>query len=266
MKKLIALDIDDTLTNQTGKISLENIQAVRTCQEKGHIIALVSARPPQGVEIVAQELGGEIYRISYIGALIQSSNQEEILRLTLPFAVAKDIAKFADENRYSLTLTINDKEFHSQNKIRKSMTKSESVDSAGITIDNWGAPIIIGVHDPISAVAIFDYCLQEHANSINMPRHLNQNGIIASLLIVDSQAQKGKALLSLCQKLSVQPENVVAIGDSESDISMFQIAGQSVAVANASPIVKEAASLVAPFDSNIGVAWALNHLNLTNQQ
>ena len=43
-------------------------------------------------------------------------------------------------------------------------------------------------------------------------------------------ASKGNALCTLCKKLGISMENVLAIGDNENDISMLQAAGISVAM------------------------------------
>ena len=40
---------------------------------------------------------------------------------------------------------------------------------------------------------------------------------------------KGEGLKQLCKKLSIDSSQVVAIGDNENDISMFQVAGLAVA-------------------------------------
>ena len=46
-------------------------------------------------------------------------------------------------------------------------------------------------------------------------------------------ASKGNALCTLCKKLGISMENVLAIGDNENDISMLQAAGISAAMENA---------------------------------
>jgi len=54
----------------------------------------------------------------------------------------------------------------------------------------------------------------------------------------------------------------VAIGDQDNDLTMFEVAGLAVAMANAPPAVRAAADVIAPSNDEGGVAWALRELVL----
>jgi hypothetical protein len=56
--------------------------------------------------------------------------------------------------------------------------------------------------------------------------------------------EKGNGLLAVCETLGVDPEEFVAVGDSENDASTFAVAGRSYAVANADEVAKSAADEV----------------------
>ena len=70
-------------------------------------------------------------------------------------------------------------------------------------------------------------------------------------------ASKGNALCTLCKKLGISMENVLAIGDNENDISMLQAAGISAAMENAEDDVKQAAKFVAGHNEEDGAAHFL---------
>ena len=72
-----------------------------------------------------------------------------------------------------------------------------------------------------------------------------------------TNASKGNALYILCEKLGIQLENVLAIGDNENDISMLQAAGISAAMENAEDDVKQAAKFVAGNNEEDGAAHFL---------
>ena len=66
--KIIALDLDGTLTNSDKIITPETKQALFDFQEKGGKIILASGRPTQGIVPLAEELeldnyGGYIWRL-----------------------------------------------------------------------------------------------------------------------------------------------------------------------------------------------------------
>jgi hydroxymethylpyrimidine pyrophosphatase-like HAD family hydrolase len=68
---------------------------------------------------------------------------------------------------------------------------------------------------------------------------------------------KGSALAELMARYAVPREQVLAIGDGENDISMFAVAGMSVAMAGAPPAVQARAIAQTAHCSDDGVALAL---------
>lgn len=78
--------------------------------------------------------------------------------------------------------------------------------------------------------------------------------------IVDGNASKGNALKTLAKYINVPLSNTIAIGNDFNDLSMFKVAGQSVAVANASEDVKAAASIIVEDNNSDGVAIFLEKL------
>jgi hydroxymethylpyrimidine pyrophosphatase-like HAD family hydrolase len=63
---------------------------------------------------------------------------------------------------------------------------------------------------------------------------------------VDPQAEKGHGVAGICEILAVSRDDVLAIGDNESDGSMFRAAA-----------VNASAAHVAPYLDGDGVVWAL---------
>ncbi|MEM3658725.1 MAG: HAD-IIB family hydrolase, partial [Candidatus Hadarchaeum sp.] len=55
---------------------------------------------------------------------------------------------------------------------------------------------------------------------------------------------KGAGLVWLCERLGIPLRNVVAIGDQESDVSMFEAVGLGIAMAHAPRMVVEKAKHV----------------------
>jgi hypothetical protein len=73
---------------------------------------------------------------------------------------------------------------------------------------------------------------------------------------------KGAALRKLADHFRIPLSRVVAIGDQNNDLTMFEVAGLSVAMGNAPPEVKAAADVIAPSNDEGGVAWSLRELVL----
>ena len=78
-----------------------------------------------------------------------------------------------------------------------------------------------------------------------------------TLEIMDKHATKAKALAAVAAALRIDPQEVMAIGDSHNDLPMIKWAGTGVAVGNAHPQVKEAADFVTGSNDEAGVIQAL---------
>ena len=74
--KLIAIDLDGTLLSGNKMISKE---AIRTCQEAGHVVAICTGRSIVDIERLLLEVNLECPIIAENGALIyKDKNDEEI--------------------------------------------------------------------------------------------------------------------------------------------------------------------------------------------
>lgn len=79
--------------------------------------------------------------------------------------------------------------------------------------------------------------------------HINSAGI-----------DKGTGFKEVMKRLSIIPDDVVAIGDSATDVPLFKAAKTSVALGNAADDVKSEASLVVSAKAGDGVLEALDKL------
>jgi Cof subfamily protein (haloacid dehalogenase superfamily) len=66
------------------------------------------------------------------------------------------------------------------------------------------------------------------------------------LTILHKEGDKAHALKKVCEYHDIDFKNLTVFGDSINDIAMFELAGTSVAVANALDIVKSKATLILP--------------------
>ena len=257
MIKLLAVDIDDTLTDSDGNVSTAAITALQRAQAGGMLVALVSARPPAGVDVVADRLGGDVFRVSYLGAVIRDPNRKEVHRLSLSMEAARAIANLADDAGISLTMMIDDVEYHSQHVVTPALTTSISVALAEAMLIGGKPPALISTEGYEGARYIYSFCVERSDGALNMSRHMRADGTYSSVTIVHSMAEKGNALTAICKLLAITKSEVLAIGDNEGDASMFRAAGISVSVGGADAAVNETATHVAPLLDGQGVAWAL---------
>ena len=77
---------------------------------------------------------------------------------------------------------------------------------------------------------------------------------------MDVSVDKGNALKVLQEGLGITAEETMAFGDNENDIGLLRAAGESYAVGNARPAVKEAAKYICPPYWEQGVCQVLRTL------
>jgi len=74
------------------------------------------------------------------------------------------------------------------------------------------------------------------------------------------EATKGQGLQNLFRYLAIDPADAIAFGDSATDLEMFELVGTSVAMGNAPPEVKAAATMVTESNDEEGVAAFIERL------
>ena len=100
----------------------------------------------------------------------------------------------------------------------------------------------------------------------NLPEIILDNLEITSselnrIEFVNKGMTKVKAIELLLNKLDINKENVVAIGDGDNDIDMIKYAGCGIAMSNSPEIVKENADIVTKNSNNEdGVYYAIKEL------
>jgi len=112
------------------------------------------------------------------------------------------------------------------------------------------------LHDPAAIAAVQDLSAQ-FPEACRAETYCEPDGRLHSLCILPRDADKGTALRFVAGKLEIPLGKALAIGDNPNDLPMFAVAGASVAMGNAPPDVRAAATVVGPPNDEEGVAWAV---------
>jgi phosphoglycolate phosphatase (TIGR01487 family) len=104
-----------------------------------------------------------------------------------------------------------------------------------------------------------EHGLQLYLSDSKYAFHINEKGV-----------DKALGLREALKMLKADPEDAVAIGDSETDVSMYGICGYSIALGHAEENVKKNASYVVAGSEGVGLAEAIdyvafNHLGVKAQ-
>src|SRR6185312_3601171 len=103
--RLLAVDIDGTLTDPHFQVPERNIRALRAAHEAGIEVMLATGRRHDYAMPIAQELGFPLLLISSNGAVVRSSQGETLFRDFLPGETARKLIRHMEGFRGNAVLT-----------------------------------------------------------------------------------------------------------------------------------------------------------------
>ncbi|MCR4715659.1 MAG: Cof-type HAD-IIB family hydrolase [Lachnospiraceae bacterium] len=257
--KIIALDIDGTLTNSKKEITKRTYDALIDYQDRGGIIVLASGRPTPGLKKYVNWLhldnyGG--YVLSYNGAHIENVKTGEVVHdQTVPNEYIPSLYEFAVKNDLGI-VTYKDN-FALCGNGQDEFLKYEA-NLNGLTckdVDDFPNYISFPVNKLLMTAEGDMLARKERELAKQYDARLS---IYRSedffLEIMPKNVDKAQSLLHLLNALDLTQENLIACGDGHNDKTMIAYAGLGVAMDNAKDEVKRAANVIAKSNDEDGVA------------
>jgi len=228
---LLVSDMDGTLINNAGKISEENIKAIKSFTEDGGIFTLATGRMKESVRRYINGLPIKAPIILYNGTKIHDFiNEETLLELYLEDEV-KEIIKKLKEHDSTLGIEIYCEEnvyiYNSCRFTERFVQKGYKVFyevPEELWIKRWTKILMLGEEEQIDRLEdIFEATF----GKVNLIR-TGEN----YLEIIPVNTSKGHALDNLCTLLNIDITKVIAVGDNMNDLEMLSKAGYGFCVAN----------------------------------
>jgi Cof subfamily protein (haloacid dehalogenase superfamily) len=261
--RLIAIDLDGTLLNDSKQISAQTIGALREVARRGVKVVIASARPPRSVRHIYNQLGLDTWQINYNGALIWD---EPAKRIIFHQPMACDLVRgLIDSARARfdsvlITCEILDRWYTDR------FDQTYTTETGRLFKPDVIAPLDEFCNQPITKLLLLGEkrmiddleCLLAGAtDSVTVVRTDPE-----LLQIMDKNVSKGAALQIVAEHYQIPLQNMMAIGDAPNDVGILKIAGIGVAVNNAADIVKDAADWIAPSNNDHGVYAAMVQFGL----
>ncbi len=222
-KCTFAVDIDGTITeNGGGQIHLNALDALRRLTDMGHNVIFVTGRSSVEGFMLSVFGGTTKITVGENGGCITLGSNEHVLLGNL-----EECKTACNAIQESL-----------DNVIEKSVFPRMTEVVLERTFDLNDARKIL-----------FENNLNAELSDSQYAYHLNSSGI-----------NKGVGFKEAMKRFSIISDDVIAIGDSATDVSLFKMAKTSVALGNAADDVKSEADIVVSAKAGDGVLEALDKL------
>jgi Cof subfamily protein (haloacid dehalogenase superfamily) len=258
--KLVAIDLDGTLLNNDLKISGRTFNTLQETIKRGINVTLCTGRMFASAYPYAKELELNVPLITYNGALVKNSFDNEIIyKRYLPVEEAKHIIITCRKYNCQINVYSDDKLYvEKSNEWAKKYARRVKV-----PIYQVKDLFEILTHSPIKILAMGE---EQELRKIRKELEGRNLYITRShpcfLEILNTEATKGKGLDAVAKKLCIDRKEILALGDNENDIEMFKYAGFAVAMENAEENVKIHADYVTKNNDDDGVADAIEKIIL----
>jgi Cof subfamily protein (haloacid dehalogenase superfamily) len=262
--RLLVLDIDGTIMDQSDRIRGSVAHAVQLAQRRNVSVAIATGRLYQSSLHAYQTIGSTLPLICHEGALIQEPATGFVHRhWPLDSRMAANVLDLTERLNAGDRLSVH---FHIQDQLYVSDLDRATMDFcklAGVEpivmsdlrqLLNLQITKVMMLSDETTVIArIYDE-LKKSGSQIQ----LRYNKSMTELEAFHPTVNKGLAVSYLAEEImSLKPENVMTIGDDFTDIEMFQYSGISVAMGNAPGQVKAYADWVSSNIEEDGVAQAI---------
>ncbi|NJD04051.1 MAG: HAD family phosphatase, partial [Ruminiclostridium sp.] len=256
--RFMAVDIDGTLLDSSGRLTEANKEAIRMAVWEGLIFTLSTGRPVQGVQSLINALQLDTPVITYNGAMVVMGKSREILyEQKLSAKDAKNVIELGNQWGCMVAVWVENKLYVnelSEEAIRYStiagiapekIVDMETLVRDGVTKVLWNDdPAVVGKY-------------QEEIGSYlsgNVNYHTSRPMFLE---FVDKKASKALAMEKIGEHFGIRREEMIAVGDGFNDLSMIEYAGLGVAMANAKEAIRQKADYVTLSNDDDGVAHVI---------
>lgn len=229
----VVFDLDDTLLHDDLTVSDFTVRVFHALHRKGFHIIAASGRTQYSMKPYIQQIGCVSAYISCNGAEIWDGVSDRLIRREyFSTDLSIEIARFADKHDcYAQTYDKNCFYFSQSGPWAERYASTSRL--TGVCVGRLSEYI----HEPRNKILLIDHedrisemyteALSQFAGracvTCSKPIYLEFNPL---------NADKGTALVRICDELGISPKDTVAFGDSLNDLSMLQAAGIGVTVSN----------------------------------
>jgi Cof subfamily protein (haloacid dehalogenase superfamily) len=268
--RLLALDIDGTLLNSRGEISVRNLLALAAAREAGVRLALITGRRYPAAKRIADRIPGNLTLVLHNGGLVME-NGETLRVLPLARDVAISVVSFAKargadpvvhcgQSGEGLLYVENSSPSHTllAYYLTRSHPDVRLVKSLEGFLEGEGDdPLQVMFGGSMTDMELLCAAIESEGFQATPLRTVYPKDDLSLIDVVAPAVDKSEALAFLCARWSIPMAGVLAVGDNWNDRSMLLAAGVGCVMANADMGLHSLGLEVVPTNDDDGVAVAI---------
>ena len=280
MIKLVACDLDGTLLNEQHALPKENAEAIQRLQGVGIQFMTATGRTYDSVvpllepyDIICEHLlvNGALLKDAQGKTVYEDPMQLHHVRKIVDILMGNDLCfnLYTKEGAVTPNIEKAQREFTEHMKMNgmkekeiRAMLEHDSFCQYDREVSDMSAYL---KESPVI------YKMETFGGDLTVARRVRKqlaqmdglalsDSISENVEITKHTAQKGYTLKKYCEQKQIALDEVVVMGDSMNDYSMMKLFPNSIAVGNASSMIKEAASYVTKSNQELAVAHVIDHI------
>jgi Cof subfamily protein (haloacid dehalogenase superfamily) len=264
--RLAVFDLDGTLLNSRMQIQQESVDAIRWAMSHGVSVMLASGRHQEAIYPYWKELGLKLPAICSNGACLFDFDQDRPIDHT-PLTKSQATGVLELVRKYQINCMLYADDYMGYESVSR---HREQLRTWALSLPPDVRPGLRPVEDLGRLIETARYVwkfdtFSDHLYSLKMFAHevsdmmglecewSSESGVD----VIQKGNSKGARLADWIAARGIDRSEVIAFGDHYNDLSMFRVAGISVAMANAMDSVRSTADWVTGSNDQSGIADAL---------
>lgn len=257
--KLVVLDLDGTLLRPDNSISSKTQKTIAECIKRGICVTIATGRLFPSVLPFAKALNLKDPLITANGADIRNPRtNEQLFFRPIDSRTARELMAFFKDRGWYIQSYVGDNLYvYERNETALEYGRLTFLDPIELkeklfTLNESPTKLLSIAKSPEEAVLIREAVQEEFGERIY--------AAVSNRLFVDMahpEVSKARGVKILTEKMGIKSNEMMAIGDSENDLPLFEMAGFSVAMGNARKEIQDRADAVTSPNYDDGVAAAL---------
>lgn len=264
--RLVAVDLDGTLLDPSGKLTEHTIATIKRAQAEGVIVAICTGRFFENASILLKDAGLDCPIVAFNGGLTAEGpfrqpiarhrmdrraaqtvfgRLEELEAMYYLFGDGLVATRFLTDRHHSL-IHYGDRMI-TEAKVRYTYGKAACEEAISLGIYKY----YVHAGDDMNALLRLKDALQD-LQQVALTQSSESN-----IEIIPPDVDKGTGVKDLAKHFGIPLQEVMCLGDQDNDVPMIKAAGWGVAMGNATPEVIAAADAVTLSNAEDGVAEAI---------